>query len=395
MDAAHDIEELFRRRYDREAIYLPSGRLALYLAFREWLRPGTRVLMSPVTDDVVLFIVLAAGLVPVIGPLDPSTGNLDPSGVEERTWAALGAVLTTNLYGIPDQMEELERRCQRHGLLLVEDACHALDSRLEGRRVGTFGPVAAFSMSKHLEQAGGVLLFAEARRRDGLERRLREELRERTLLQAFAGWARDSVVGENDRVRRLLRSLRGWLSPQRPERIGGDRMPCDARKLERAIRAGGGLDRLDRWTRVDHHDYRATPTVRATTATLAELRAFEQNRQRRLTGTARLLSLGLTPRSLPISFDQALFRVPLFVEQRETVRARLARAGMDIHYVYDPPLDAYAPPELCERIPSPPGAERWSRNVLPVNPLRAEELLAIAESMPDLLRAAGDGRAAA
>jgi dTDP-4-amino-4,6-dideoxygalactose transaminase len=81
MDAAHDIEELFRNRYDREAIYLPSGRLALYLALREWLDPGTRVLMSPINDDVVLFIVLAAGLVPIIGPLDPSTGNLDP-----RSW---------------------------------------------------------------------------------------------------------------------------------------------------------------------------------------------------------------------------------------------------------------------------------------------------------------------
>jgi hypothetical protein len=389
MDAVHDIEELFRRRYDREAIYLPSGRLALYLAFREWLEPGTRVLMSPINDDVVLFIVLAAGLVPIIGPLDPSTGNLDPSGVDDRTWATLGAVLTTNLYGIPDQMEELERRCQRHGLQLVEDACHALDSRFGGRRVGTIGPVAAFSMSKHLERVGGVLLFGEARRREGLERRLHEELRERTLLQALARWARDSVGGT---VRRLLRRLRGWVAPRRPERIG-DRMPYDAWELERAIRAGGGLDRLDRWTRVDRHDYRATPPVRATAETLAELRAFEQNRQRRLTGTARLLALGLTPRSLPISSDQALFRVPLFVEQREEVRARLAQAGMGIHYIYDPPLDAYGPPDLCGQIPSRPGAERWSRDVLPVNPLRAEEFLSIVESMPDILRAAGNGRA--
>ena len=51
--AARGIEEFFRQRYGREAIYLPSGRLALYLAFREWLRPSDRILMSPVNDDVV------------------------------------------------------------------------------------------------------------------------------------------------------------------------------------------------------------------------------------------------------------------------------------------------------------------------------------------------------
>jgi len=62
---ARAIEEFFRNRYGRDALYVPSGRAALYFAFREWLRPGDRLLMSPVTDDVVFFVVLAAGLVPV------------------------------------------------------------------------------------------------------------------------------------------------------------------------------------------------------------------------------------------------------------------------------------------------------------------------------------------
>src|SRR5205814_7675271 len=70
-DEARVIEEFFLRRYGRHALYLPSGRLALYLAFRQWLRPGDRVLMSPLTDDVVFFTVLAAELVPVLGPVDP------------------------------------------------------------------------------------------------------------------------------------------------------------------------------------------------------------------------------------------------------------------------------------------------------------------------------------
>src|SRR2546428_673488 len=90
-DEARVIEEFFLRRYGRHALYLPSGRLALYLAFRQWLRPGDRVLMSPLTDDVVFFTVLAAELVPVLGPVDPSTGNIDPVAIGESTWTRLRA----------------------------------------------------------------------------------------------------------------------------------------------------------------------------------------------------------------------------------------------------------------------------------------------------------------
>src|SRR3989442_11632288 len=158
---ARGIEEFFHRRYDREALYVPSGRLALYLAFREWLRPGDRILVSPINDDVVFFTVLAAGLVPVMGPLDSATGNLDPSKVDESTWSSLKAVMTTNLYGIPDSMDVLDEKCRRHGILLIEDACQALDSRFGHRHIRQFSPIAALSLTKHVQGGGGVLSFSE------------------------------------------------------------------------------------------------------------------------------------------------------------------------------------------------------------------------------------------
>jgi hypothetical protein len=84
--------------------------------------------MSPVNDDVVLFVVLAAGRRPVAAPVSPWTGNIDVAAVPDRTWATLAGVLTANLYGIPDPVVELRERCERFGLTLVEDACHAIDT---------------------------------------------------------------------------------------------------------------------------------------------------------------------------------------------------------------------------------------------------------------------------
>jgi dTDP-4-amino-4,6-dideoxygalactose transaminase len=259
-DEVRAIEDFFRRRYGREALYVPSGRAALYLAFREWLRPGDRVLMSPLNDDVVFFVVLAAGLIPILGPVDPRTGNLDPAAIEDSTWTRLRAVLTTNLYGIPDRMDLLEERCRRHDLVLLEDGAHAIDSRCDGRRIGQFGVAAAYSLSKHLGGVGGVLTFSEAGRRESLARQAAEWTRHRPFSTAIAHRARSLLrnVGASTQPGKWLVRLRNRLVP-RPEERSGYRMPYETPAVRQAQKEGGGLDRFDRWVRVDNHMYRTWP----------------------------------------------------------------------------------------------------------------------------------------
>src|SRR3989442_15794664 len=105
-----EIEAVMTERLGRPCLFVPSGRLALYVALRAWLRPGDRILMSPVTDDVIFFTVLAAGLRPVMAPLSPEDGNIEPSLVQDRVWTSLDGVLTTNLYGLPDRVQDLRSR---------------------------------------------------------------------------------------------------------------------------------------------------------------------------------------------------------------------------------------------------------------------------------------------
>jgi hypothetical protein len=377
-DPVRAIEEFFSARYGREALYVPSGRLALYLAFREWLHPGDRLLLSPVNDDVVFFTVLAAGLVPVLGPLDAATGNLDVTGVGEDVWRSLRAVMTTNLYGIPDRMDLLVERCRRHDLLLIEDACQALDSRSGDRRIGEHARIAAFSLTKHVAGVGGVLCFSERERRASVTRRAEEEIQRRspgrTIRDRVRLLLREAAVRTGAR-RVLARPLRG-IRPAVAERAG-HRMPYDLAQVLRARDAGAGLDRFDRWVRMDNPRYRTDPLTREIRSTEGSLRRFAADRQRRLEGARRLLALGLTPPSLLLPEDTALFRVPLFVQRREEVVEHFSARGLRLDYIYDPPLDLYAAPALAERLESPDAARVWSRDVLPVDPLRADEFFAI------------------
>lgn len=379
------IEDFFRRRYRKEAMFLPSGRLGLYLALREWLQPGQRLLMSPVNDDVVFFTVLAAGLIPVIGPLDPRTGNLDLHWVGEDVWRSISAVITTNLYGIPDQMEQLAEICRRRDILLIEDACQALDSQCGGLLIGQFSSVAVFSLSKHIAGVGGVLAFSEAKRRTSLSSRALAEVLHRSVPNILQHAVRPVLRSLAEALGALgtLRRVKQRFFPPERERPR-HRMEYALEQVLEARQAGVGLGGFDQWVGIDNANYRTLPPDSAVASTLQQLEDFDQNRQRRIEGARRLLALGLTPPDIPIPKDSALFRVPLFVRDREEVLRRFADRHFSLDYIYDPPLDVYASPRLAEKIPSPVGTECWTRDVLPVDPMYAHRFLDLLRGLPTL-----------
>lgn len=390
------IEDFFRQRYGKEAVFLPSGRLALYLAFREWLRPGQRLLLSSVNDDVVFFTVLAAGLIPVVAPVNPRTGNLDPDAVDPATWKTLNAVMTTNLYGIPDQMDRLTEICERYGLLLIEDACQALDTRVGGRLIGKFSPVAIFSLSKHMSGVGGILAFSEEQRRRTLLDCAQKESLHPSMLGVLRAGIKDTLrfLARTTGTLQSLRRIRRSCLPHKPDREG-HRMAYALGDVFEAQAAGCGLNKFDRWVRVDNANYRTLSVAWAVASTLRQLEEFEENRASRLEGTRKLLELGFTPKDIALPANSALLRVPLFVQQREKVirdllkpQLKSAQFPIGLDYIYDPPLDQYASSQLADRLASPVNTERWSRDVLPVNPLCADRFIHLLHNMPTALAAA-------
>lgn len=376
------IERFFADRYGREALFLPSGRLALLLAFHTWLRSGDRILMSPVNDDVVFFLVLAAGLEPVIGPIDPATGNLDPDAVPAELWPSLRAVLTTNLYGIPDNMQRLRSHCDQHGSLLIEDACHALDSRFLGQRIGSFGTVAVFSLAKHLGVAGGVLSFADSSQHASLIALAAKLLQPRRLPASLGYLERPYLL---DAIQRL-RLAAGALRVRNALGLGrashdGDRIPYHVNDIELARKAADPLTGFRRWLRMDHAAWRMPAPAFYLRTILNRLDGHDENLSRRLAGQRMIRECSHIPNTITLPDNTALFRVPLFAQDRDRIRRICEMRGLPINYIYDPPLDRYAHPSLAKRIPSPPAALVWSRDVLPVDPLHARRFVRIMEKM--------------
>ncbi|MEU7283095.1 DegT/DnrJ/EryC1/StrS family aminotransferase [Streptomyces sp. NPDC045431] len=368
-----------RARLGRQCLYVPSCRLGLYVALRHWCPPGGRVLMSPVNGDVILFVVLAAGLRPVQAPLNPRDGSLDPAAVPEAVWRGLSAVLTTHLYGNPDPAPELAERCRALGIPLLEDAAHAIGGEVGGRPVGTHGEASVFSLSKHTgAKTGGFLavrdpaLYGElARARDAL---LLPSRPVAELAYAVRPYAEAAVRGL-----RLVKAARAALRALGREERAGIRMPLRPAELKDALSAAPGLVPFDAWVRVDLHDYRLAPgrvRLRRTERLLGRLDATLAAHR---AGTEKLLA---SPWGDPRAPVRPLFRVPLLVEDRDAAVAALARARVPTGYLYDPPLDDYAGPLFTDPSPRPEGARWFARHALPADPLRADQVL-------EVLRASG------
>ncbi|MFH8973099.1 DegT/DnrJ/EryC1/StrS family aminotransferase [Streptomyces sp. NPDC017890] len=380
------LEETMRSRLGRECVYVPSCRFGLYAALRHWCPPGGRVLMSPVNDDVIFFVVLAAGLRPVQAPLNPSDASIDIDAVPEETWGSLSAVLTTNLYGNPDAAPGLRDRCDALGIPLFEDAAHAIGSEVGGRPVGAWGDASVFSLSKHVgAKAGGILALADPGLREALEKACDDLLLPRRataeLAYAVRPYAEAAVRGL--RLRPAAWATMRLLGLTERDEI---RMPLRPDELARAVASAPGLDAHDSWVRVDMHDYRLRAGrfrlgrigrgLDRLDDVLADCRA----------GTELLLS---TRWARPAAWDgarsrspgtaQPLFRVPLLVADRDAAARALARRGIVVGYLYDPPLDDYAGAAFTDPSPSPEGARWFARHALPVDPLRARAVVAALE----------------
>jgi DegT/DnrJ/EryC1/StrS aminotransferase family len=372
-DVERDIEEILEKRTGRECMFMPSGRFAVYLAFRLLLSPGDRILMSPLEDDTVFFGALAAGLRPVLAPVSTHDGNIRTDAIDAGTWSTLAAVLTGNTYGLPDRVVELSATCRRFGIPLIEDAAHALETDIDGRPVGSFGSVSAFSLSKHFPGRGGVLALGQEVSRPDVAHWRDRLMLPRPMGQGVVGLARSAARARLETLH-LTRGLDRARHLMHPVRLAPWRVPLRASRLERA-RASGDLGQFDAWMHTGYPDYRMRQRSSQLKLTLGRLRDLEQDREQRIAGVLRLRALDAVAPAARAGDPLPLLRVPLLIEDRDAVALELRRRGINVYFVYAPPLDEYSGPEFCEPSSRPEAARWWATHVLPVDPRDAERVL--------------------
>ena len=155
----NEFEEAFAARVgSRYAISFSSGTAALHAAaFAAGMGPRDEAITSPLTFAATANCILYQGANPVFADVREDTLNVDPTLVSDRITQRSKAILAVDYAGHPADLERLLEIAERHGLTVIEDACHALGAEYRGRRVGSICHMTVFSFHpvKHLTTGEG------------------------------------------------------------------------------------------------------------------------------------------------------------------------------------------------------------------------------------------------
>ena len=146
----------------RHAVAVSSCTAALHLAYlAAGVGPGDEVIVPSFTFAATASTVVNCGATPVFADIvDRRYPYLDPDDVEARITSRTKAVAVVHFAGYPAAVDRLAELCDDRGLALIEDAAHTPSATLHGRKLGTWGLAAAFSLfsNKILSTGeGGVL----------------------------------------------------------------------------------------------------------------------------------------------------------------------------------------------------------------------------------------------
>ncbi|PHR12812.1 MAG: L-glutamine--2-deoxy-scyllo-inosose aminotransferase KanB [Aequorivita sp.] len=143
---AKEFETAFAKRMNADYCQLvSSGTAALTVALASaGIGAGDEVIMPTFTFVASFESILALGAIPVLVDID-DTLTLNPEAVEVAITPKTKCVMPVHMCGSMANLRTLKSICEKHDLILLEDACQALGGTYEGKPLGSYGDLGCFS----------------------------------------------------------------------------------------------------------------------------------------------------------------------------------------------------------------------------------------------------------
>ena len=149
------------------SVAVNSGTAALHAAcFAAGIGAGDEVITTPMTFAASANCVLYMGAKPVFADIDPNTYNINPQEIEKIITSRTKAIIPVDFTGQPVELDTIKKIAQKHNLMVIEDAAHALGSEYNGKKVGSISDLTEFSFHpvKHITTGeGGMVTTNDAK----------------------------------------------------------------------------------------------------------------------------------------------------------------------------------------------------------------------------------------
>lgn len=143
---ARELESMICETLDiKHAHLVSSGTTALSTALAAaGIGAGDEVIVPPFTFVASVEAIVLAGAIPVFAEID-ETLTLSAEGIEAAITPRTKAVNFVHMCGSMGHMDEVKAVCDKHGIILLEDACQATGATYKGKALGSIGQVGTFS----------------------------------------------------------------------------------------------------------------------------------------------------------------------------------------------------------------------------------------------------------
>jgi len=159
---AQKFEEAFKEYIGcKHAVALNSCTAGLNLALTvQNFAEGDEVITTPMTFPATTNVILLQRLKPVFADIEPGTLTIDPRKIEAKITPRTRAIIPVHFAGHPCDMTPIQELADRHKLVIIEDAAHALESGYKGKKIGNLGNATAFSFyaNKNITTGEGGML---------------------------------------------------------------------------------------------------------------------------------------------------------------------------------------------------------------------------------------------
>lgn len=123
-----------------------NGTDAIALALRSLgVRDGDEVITTALTATPTVSAIRMTGATPVFVDVHPSTLNIDTNLIERVITKKTKVIIPVHLYGYPVDMDKVVDIAKKRHLFVLEDVAQAVGATYKGKKVGTWGDIAAYS----------------------------------------------------------------------------------------------------------------------------------------------------------------------------------------------------------------------------------------------------------
>ena len=149
----------------KHAIAVTNATAALHLAcLALGLGPGDEVIVPSLTFVATANAVRYVGATPLFADIvSPDNLNISPDAIQSSITPRTRAIIVVHYAGYPCDMEAILSIARQNGLFVIEDAAHAVGSKLNDRPLGTWGDVGCFSFfsNKNMTTGEGGMLTTD------------------------------------------------------------------------------------------------------------------------------------------------------------------------------------------------------------------------------------------